>query len=247
MNKIFLPSKGVDIVFNINALTPYSRASIIFDIDLSNKNIIVAQPLTKLTKDTQFKELHLTTIFNDKNRKLRVGVKCIKVKLIKKYKLANKKYVSAVVLKYELPIIESNIRSAFRLPLSVKYVIKGKIFYKGLEYTSQYDFSIVDISLTGMGLKIPRKRRNNINPLIKIKITEKILIGILLINTTKEKPIATFPISAEVVRIRPDYTETQSWIGIKILKLKNNNETILNKFIHDAQVDELKRLSWLDL
>jgi hypothetical protein len=35
-------------------------------------------------------------------------------------------------------------------------------------------------------------------------------------------------------------------MGLKIIKLSNSNETLLNKFIHDAQIEELKRLSRKD-
>ncbi len=243
MDKIFLPSTGVDIVFNMNSLAPYSRSSIIFDINLKNKEITIAQPLTPFSKNTQFRELHLTTIIRDKNRKLRVGVECVQFRIIDTYKLANKTDVSAAVLKYDLPIKETNIRSAFRLPLSTKYAIKGKIIHNNMEYMSSRDFSIRDISLSGLGLKIPKKRNNRTNPLSRIKIHEKILIGIVLINMDQDKPIGTLPVKAQVVRIKPDYSDTHSFMGIKILQLKTDDETILNKFIHEAQVDELKRLS----
>ncbi|MCP4671964.1 MAG: PilZ domain-containing protein [Desulfobacula sp.] len=243
MDKIFLPSTGVDMVFNMNSLAPYSRSSIIYDTSLKNNEIIIAQPLTPFSENTQFRELHLTTIIRDENRKLRVGVECVQFRLIDKYQLANGTNVSAVVLKYNLPIKETNIRSAFRLPLSTKYAIKGKIFHNNMEYMTSRDFSIRDISLAGLGLKIAKKRDNRTNPLTQIKIREKISIGIVLINMDQDKPIGTLPLTAQVVRIKPDHTETQSLMGVKILNLKTNDETILNKFIHEAQVDELKKLS----
>ena len=247
IDKIFLPSAGVDMVFNMNSLAPYSRSSIIYDIDLKNCEIIIAQPLTPFSKSTRFNELHLTTIIHDKNRKLRVGMECVQFKLIKKYQLANNTNVGAVALKYELPIAETNIRSAFRLPLSTKFAIQGKLFYNNLEYSTPHDFLIRDISLTGVGLKIPKTKGKSANSLNKIKTHEEILIDIVLINTDEDKQIGTVPIKSQVVRIRPNYSELYSLMGVKILNLETNNETILNKFIHEAQVDELKRLSRRDL
>ncbi len=243
INMIFLPSKGVDMIFNMNSLAPYSRTSIIYEIDLKNQEITIAQPLTPFSKNSSFKELHLTTIVHDKKRKLRVGVECVQFRLIEKYQLANKTNVIAVVLKYKLPILKNNIRSAFRLPLSNKHAINCKIFYNKLEYTSINDFSIMEISLTGIALKIPTKRINKANPLTTIKVNETILITIILINAKQDKPVSTFPLNTKVVRIEPYYTDTQALIGLQILNLKTNHETILNKFIHEAQVDELKRLS----
>ena len=247
IDKIFLPSAGVDMVFNMNSLAPYSRSSLIYDIDLKNCEITIAQPLTPFSKSTQFKELHLTTIIHDQNRKLRVGMECVQFKLIKKYPLANNTNVGAVVLKYELPIAETNIRSAFRLPIGTKFAIQGKIFYNNLEYSTPHDFLIRDISLAGLGLKIHKKRGTTANSLNKIKTHEEILIDIVLVNMDKAQQIGTLQLKTQVVRIKPEYSETDTLMGLEILELGTNNENILNKFIHEAQVDELKRLSRRDL
>jgi len=247
IKQIFLPSVGVKIIFNMNSLTPYSRASIIYDVDFDNEAITIAQPLTLFSKNTVFKELHLTSIVHDKNRKIRVGVECSHFKLIDQYTLAGETNVPAVLLKYELPVKETNIRSAFRLPLSTKHIIKGKILYNNLEYSSSRDFSIRDVSITGLGLIIPKKRNGNLNPLTEIKVNEKIMIGIILIHMDQDKPVGTLPIKAQIARVNPKYSSTHSLMGLKILNLKSDYETILSKFIHDAQIDELKRMSRVNL
>jgi len=158
VQSIFLPSIGVDIVFNINSLTPNSRSSIIYDADFKHQTITIAQPITPLSDNTTFKELHLSTILHDKNRKLRIGIRCSHFQLIEKYPLANSQTVSAVKLHYQAPAKEINIRSAFRLPLSTKFIIKAKILYQNLEYYTSRDFSIRDISLSGVGIVFPKKK-----------------------------------------------------------------------------------------
>lgn len=182
INKIFLPSIGVDIIFNMNSLEPYSRSSIIYDADFKNRTITIAQPHIPFSKNTRFKELHLTTIIQAKNRRIRIGVECSHLSLIDQYALANTTTVAAVLLKYELPGKETNIRSAFRLALSTKYIIKSKILYQNLEYRTSRDFSIRDISLTGIGFVIPRHRGETLNALTKLKLNETIKIGIILFN-----------------------------------------------------------------
>lgn len=230
-------------VFNINSLAPYSRSSIIYDTDFSQNEITIAQPLIPLSSHTRFKELHLTTIIQDKKRRIRIGVKCLDIKIIQHYPLANKSTVPAVILKYSLPPEETNIRSAFRLPLSTRYIIKSKLLYKAHEYFTSRDFSIRDISLTGIGLVIPKKRNKKPNPLTEIKTNETIIIGIILINMDLDKPVGTLPIKSQVTRINPGYSNTHSLVGLKILNLGKDGERILNSFIHDAQIDELKRMS----
>jgi len=247
LDKIFLPSVGVDIVFNMNSLVPYSRSSIIYDVDFKKKEIIIAQPLSPFSKNTVFKELHLTTITRENARKIRVGIECVQFKIIDDYALANRAKVAAVLIRYDLPVQETNIRSAFRLPLSTKYIIKGKILYNGLEYFTSRDFSIRDVSLAGFGILIPKKRNQNLNPLMNIKTKEDFIIGIVLLNMDEDKPMGTLPLKVQVIRHNTAYSDTHSLMGLKILSLKSKGELILNKFIHEAQIAELKRLSQRNL
>ncbi len=233
-------------VFNMNSLAPYSRSSIIYDVDYQACEITIAQPLTPFTKHTDFKELHLTTIVKNNSKRLRAGVVCTGFKQIDKYPLANKSFVPAVKIKYELPIIEINIRSAFRLPLSKTFVIKGKILIDNLEFYSSRDFSIRDISLTGMGLAIPKMRKNQPNPLTQLKTNQEFMVGVILVNMKQDKPAGTLPIKAKVQRINNNYSTTHTLVGLKILALTSDKEVILNRFIHEAQIDELKRLSGRD-
>jgi len=213
MDNIFLPSVEVDMVFNMNSLASYSRASII----------------------------------HDEKRKLRVGVECVQFRTIDKYQPSNKTNISAVVLNYTLPVTETNIRSAYRLPLSKKYAIKGKILYNKMEYSTSRNFSIRDISLAGLGLKIPKKKDNATNSLSSIKENEEIEIELKLIRMDQDTPIKKLKLKIKIVRIESDYSSTHSLMGVKILDLERNCENTLNKFIHDAQVEELKRLRKISL
>lgn len=247
IEKIFAPSVGVDIVFNMNSPTPYSRSSIIYDIDYKKQEIIVAQSLTPITNSTVFDELHVTTILKDKSRKLRAGMACTALSIINSYKLANNTTVPAICLKYEPPVKETNIRSAFRLPLSTKHIIKGKILLDNKEYHTPNDFSIRDISLSGIGIAVEKKTSNDINPLSQLEDGQNIMIGILLIDTTQEKPSTAVPIKAAVTRRNPEFSQSHILIGLQIISLNAEHENILGKFIHNAQIDELKRLSGRNL
>jgi len=230
----------------MNSLEPYSRSSIIYDVDFKNETITIAQPLTAFSNKTVFKELHITTIIQGKIKKARFGVKCHGFKLIDQYLLANKTRVQAVVLEYKPPIMETNIRSAFRLPLSTKFIIKAKILYGNFEYCSPNDFSVRDISLNGIGIVIPKPKNKTSNPFFEIKTNDEIALQIILIHTDKEKPVGMIPIRAHITRINPGYSNSHILMGLKIINLSNPNEGVLNKFIHDAQIEELKRLSRAD-
>lgn len=228
----------MDLVFNMNSLAPYSRSSIIYDVDFGNESITIAQPRTALSQKTIFRELHITTIIQEKNKKVRFGVECQSFNIIDQYLLANKTKVPAVLLKYKLPVEETNIRSAFRLPLSTKYIIKGKILFRDFEYTSQKDFAIRDVSFKGVGIIIP-KTNNNSNPLAVIKVNEEIDFQIILTDTDEEEDPISIPIRALVARVNPRYSERYMLMGLQFINLSNQNEAIINKFIYDAQIHEL--------
>ncbi len=245
--KIFLPSIGVDMVFNMNDLAPYARSSIIYDTDHKSQTIVIAQPHTPFSKNTRFKDLHITTIISHKSRRIRVGLACSAFKIIDHYSLANKTDVQAVQVKYELPAVETNIRSAFRLPLSARYTIKGKILHNHFEYYTPKDFSIRDISLTGLGLVVPRKTGKALNPLSELKEKTILLMGIILIDNEKSQPDGTLPIKAQAARIITDASGEFTRIGIKFLNLTREREDLLNQFIHHAQIEELKRISRREL
>lgn len=238
-----MPSVGVDLVFDMNSANPISRSSIIYDTDFEKKTITVAQPLRPITSTTVFDQLHLTTILFDGKRKIRIGIQCIPIQFDDHYRLANQAISKAVVLKYTSEATETNIRSAFRLPLSQRYTIKAKMIYNQVEYYTAKNFSIRDISFTGMGLVIPKQKAARNNPLMDLHKNEIIPIGLILINKEEEKTIGAFPLKTMVVRVNQNYSDSHILVGLKILEISQKNETLLNRFIHNAQVDELKRLS----
>ncbi len=242
LDKIFIPSTGVDLVFNIDSTAPLARASIIYDTDHKNKTITIAQPRIPVNKSTEFRQLHLTTIVQTKKRKTRIGINCRPVRFIDKYPLANKTYTRALVLGYSLPLAEANIRSAFRLPLSSRHTVKAKLHYDNRDYFTVKDFRIKDVSFNGLGLVLA-KQSDTSNPLTGIGTGTILPMGISLVDTGQEIVLATFPIKVRVVRIDPNYSNTHTLIGLSIQVIAPENEDLLIKFIHDAQIEELKRLS----
>ncbi len=241
IESILTPSVGVDLVFNLNSINPISRPSIIHDTDFKKKTITIAQPLIAITSATTYDTLHLATIFQTKQRKIRAGIQCKPIQFDNQYHLANQAISKAVILKYKLPVEEINLRSAFRLPMGHSHTIKAKLKYNQTDYYTAKDFSIRDISLTGMGLLLSKK---NPNPLMWLKKADVIPMGMILVKTGEKdnKPAGTLGLKTTVVRVNENYSNTHTLVGLKIINLNKKNETLLNRFIHEAQIDELNRL-----
>lgn len=243
VKKIFFPSVGVNLVFNINTDFPISKSSIIYDADFKEQTITIAQPIVPVTQNTPFEELHLTTLVDINQRRLRIGVRCRPIKFISNYPMTDGLPVKAIVLQYQLPAIETNIRSAFRLPMTGRYAVKAKIVYNKQEYRTPGDFKIKDISFSGLGLVILERKKKRSTPLSALKIGTEMIMGLALVDRDQPGAIATFPVKIQVVRINMNYSETHTLIGLKITSITRENEEVLNRFIHTAQIEELKRIS----
>lgn len=244
IDKVFAPSAGVDIVFNLNSLTPSSRASIIYDVDHGAKSIIVAQPLIQIRPDLAPKEFHITTLIKEGGNSRRLGIKCKPTKFEKNYRLSNNKTVGAITLQYEPVMVETNIRSAYRLPLGKNHGITATIVYNGEAYCSSKDFSIRDISLSGISLIIPRTVDTGHNTLRKMERNEQATIELALIDMESDKPDIIIASPIKITRTNTNHTKTDMLAGAMFVKLKPQEEERLNRFIHNAQMEELARLSW---
>ncbi len=243
IEKIFCPSTGVDLVLDLNSLYPTSLSSIIYDADFDKQQFIIAKPLQTVKSKIKFKEMHITTLINRNNTKQRVGLKCVPVGMSNRYKLSNGKQISVIMLKYTPPILETNIRSGYRLPLSRKFNAEAKIIDGKIEFQSGRDFTIRDISIGGMGIIIPKKLKNKINPLTKINIHHQAKMEIHLIRNGIAKPVSDILTDIEIKRINTNFNEISFLAGLEFINLLPAKEDELGRFIHLAQVDELKRMS----
>ncbi len=244
IEEIFTPSTGVEIVLNLNSLHPIAASSIIYDAYHKQQQIIIAQPFNNITTSTPFEEMHLTTLLKVDSDKKRFGIKCNPLEFHNNYTLFSKSRVGAITVEYFPVLIETNIRSAFRMPISGNFTVKAKLIFNNNSYYSTKDFFIRDISITGLGIVIPIKLNKRANSLTSLKRNSYAVIGMLLMtpNSTKQ-PFATIPLKIEIVRIDNNYSENHIFAGAKFIGTTHDKESQLNKFIHMAQLDELRRLS----
>nr|WP_320191874.1 PilZ domain-containing protein [uncultured Desulfobacter sp.] len=243
VKKIFFPSVGVNLVFNMNTDYPISTSSIIYDADFDKQTITIARPNLPIPPNTEFEQLHLTTLAHINQRRLRIGMHCRPIRVIDNYAMADGSAAKAIEIQYRLPAIETNIRSAFRLQMNTKYAVKAQIAYNGQKYRTPGDFKIKDISFSGLGLVILEKKGKYPSPLSDLKTGTKMIMGLALVDRDQPGAIGTFPVQIQVARINMNYSKTDTLIGLKIINIARENDEVLNQFIHTAQIEELKRIS----
>lgn len=243
IEEIFFPSTGVELILNLSSLHPTILSSIIYDADFNQQTFIIAMPRQAVKRSTKFKEMHITTLIKKNGINQRVGLKCIPVDSSSQYKLSNGKKISVITIKYTLPVLESNIRSGYRLSLGNEFTARAKIIDDKKEFHSSKHFTLRDISISGVGIIIPKKLGGMTNPLTKININHRAKMEITLVQKKSVNSTDALTIDIEVNRINTYFNELNFLAGLKFLKLKFEDEEKLSRFIHQAQVDELKKLS----
>jgi len=244
-NDFFLkPGMGVDLVFNLDSLSPTSKSSIVFDCDESRRQIIVAQPVHRIHKDNQFNQMHISSLVKKElSTKIRLGYSCKIIDIIREYSLSNHGKSEAIVLEYFPPAMEINIRAAFRFRPNSNFDVYGKLVINDEMYYSGRHFKFHDISITGIGILIPKKILKERNPLLDLKTNSHAKIGILLKTGGREESASTIECDINVVRTNMEYNLVSGFAGCSMINLTHDSEETLNRFIHNAQLHEIRKVN----
>ena len=241
----FREGVGVEIVFNLDFDVPMTRSSIILEGDLSKKTLIIAQSTPKILPSTKFEQMHITTLVKKElSVKFRVGFKCKIVQFISNYRLSNQNAIAAIEIQYEMPPVEINIRSAYRLPPSPKFEVLGKMIYNGESFFTGKDFNIHNVSISGLGILMPKRIKKERNVLLEIEPGETAKVGLILKNNTGEKEeIITVSSNIRFMRTKGNHTKEFAYAGIMYVGIKKVFEEKLGRFIHEAQMFEIRKFS----
>ncbi|MCW7754193.1 PilZ domain-containing protein [Desulfobotulus sp. H1] len=241
----FTPGTGIDVVFNLNSLSPIVRSSMIYDTNTAARVLIIAQTSPKILPNTSFEEMHITTLkYDEKKQKKRYGVKCSVSGFRRDYPLSSQITEEAVFIQYEKRLCEVNIRSAFRMSPGKKFSLFAKMLLQEKEYVFGKDFSVLDLSISGMGLVVPKKIENRTNPLFNLEIGTQVTLGMALRYPEGDRlAMDKVACAAKIARINPLFNEKAGLIGLHFIKMKPEGEEALSRFIHEAQLEEIRQLN----
>lgn len=245
IERVFRPGVKVDIVFEIDSISPIVRSANLHECRYRTNEMVVSQTQPQILPSYKSKRMDITVLIQDElNERRRFGVPCNMLKFIKDYQLSNSVKEDSIVVKYRLPIEEVNIRSAFRLEPSTKLEIGGKINFQGNTYHAGVDYKVHNISNTGIGLIIPKhaeKKRKSL--LQRMRIDEKAMIELDLLDFSREPGRVIISAMIMIVRKNIDFNKKSGIIGLKFSEVNREDERILGKFIHEAQLYERRMLS----
>lgn len=245
-DSVLKPGTGIDLVINLHSLNPVSHASVIFESDLKGRNLIVAAPAPSHNLNEKNPvQLHVSTMVRiDSGDKNRVGFPCQVVKVIPQYRLANGNTTQALALSYIPKPEDVNVRSAFRYSPTAIHQVLGKLIIAGHEFFSGNHFRICDISITGIGLVIPKLLAKSRNPLTALEAGRLARMGVVLRDHGQEKErIDTLDTIFKVIRVNHKFNELSIFVGCHFTRLDSQGEEVLSRFIHNAQLHEIRSIT----
>ncbi|TWI68906.1 PilZ domain-containing protein [Desulfobotulus alkaliphilus] len=243
--KTLLPGTGIEVVFNLNSLSPMIRSAMLLDVSFSKQELIISQTIPTISRTTSFKEMHVTTLMREKSGgKKRYGFKCRIKDFQKNYLLSDGSEPEVLLLHHEKDIQEINIRSGYRISPGKNFPVFAKLVYNGKEYICGKDFSIRDLSVTGVGLVAPKNKNSDNTALLNLKNGTPIALGMVLSypkgdRIAREKVVC----AGKVARANPHYNKNAGVLGLHFIKMVSEGEESLMRFIHEAQLEEIRQLS----
>lgn len=239
--KIFTPGARLELIFNKETPKPDFFAAKLHSCDFNTENMIVTETSPIIPHDFQYTDMEISTILTvSQGQEIRVGAKADIVQHINDLELPDSgRPGNGISLKYALPIRKVNLRSdraTYRLPLKKNFEVKGYLYHKKKAYKLGEFFLVKDISITGIGLQIPKTVDGAPNPLMEITVGERAEVELSMIDFRSEGNWVDIACFFGVVRRQSKKQADAYSIGAKLTRLSPSNEELLNKFLCDAQL-----------
>jgi c-di-GMP-binding flagellar brake protein YcgR len=239
---VFKPGTSIELVFNIDSMQPIVRSAILYDCDYASSQVTVSQTRPMILPSASFQQMHMTTLVHTEyNRKFRTGIDCRILEFLNNYKLSGSATERAVLIEYAPPLTLVNIRSAFRLEPNERYQVEGVIKWHGDTYRSEEDFTVANISFTGIGILVPIRSGGEKNRLLEMETTARATIELKLIRKASDPGKLTISSVIRSVRVYPRYNTKKGYLGAKFSNLSDKDEEALSKFIHEAQLYDIRK------
>jgi len=242
---IFRPGGGADLVFGIATEWPDIRHSTIYELDQQARTMILAQtdpPISKKTVGLASMDVTAMTKTRE-NIPMRAAIRCSLLALLNSYELAGGAVVRAILVRHEAKIRQANIRSGFRVAPSAKYEVDCFIKTNDSVFSSDHDMFVRDISVSGMGLTIPRLVNNARNRLFFLPRGARLETDIVLRDLTCAKPAENrIKTTAAIVRRNEFHSKNNGIIALEFKNLDDAAENALGLFIQRAQLLRIRNI-----
>ena len=239
---IFQPGTKIEIVFDIDDDSPVVFTTSILQCKYDSNNMIVYQTRPEILPSFKYQTMDIAMLLEKElNRKIRLGLKCKIVKFLNNYKISDTIRENVILIQYVSTMRKINLRSTFRLETSYRFSVEGKIFVDdGVIYVSDKDFSIRDISVTGIGFLVPKSVRKENNALLDISMGETYDVELQLKEANVDEKGFKISTSIEIARKVMSFNDKSGFIGARFMEIKQEEAEKLYQYIHNAQLSGIR-------
>ena len=240
---IFVEGKRIEVVFNIDSAAPIVYPTEILKCNYESSVMLLFQTRPKIIPSFQYESMDIAILLTlELERKLRLGLPCKIAKFINNYQVSERMKEDLFLVEYSPPMRKINLRSTFRLRTSHRYVVGGNFNIDDAIYIAEKDFMVQDISVTGIGMRVPKTIGKKNNPLLNLEIGQEFKIQLRLKDV--KSPDSEFKISTNVTIARKmmSYNAKSGFIGARFIELEALGQERLFQFIHDAQISEIRSI-----
>ena len=235
--------KRIEAVFNIESSAPIVYPTEIFKCNYESSAMLLYQTRPKILPSFRYESMDMAILKTlELNRKLRIGLPCRIVKFINNYQISERLKEDFFLVEYTPPMRKINFRSTFRLRTSYRYVVRGNFNIKDSLYVSEKDFVVQDISVTGIGMLVPKTIRKKNNPLLNLDIGQEFKIQLRLNDVKSPKSEFKIFTNVTIARKMMSYNVKSGFIGARFIELEALEQERLFQFIHDAQIYEIRSI-----
>ena len=243
IENIFVEGKRIEAVFNIESKAPIVYPTEIFKCNYESSVVLLYQTRPKILPGFQYESLDIAILLTfELDRKLRVGLPCKIAKFINNYQVSERIKEDFFLVEYSPPMRKINLRSTFRLRTSYRYVVKGNFSIKDSLYFSELDFMVQDISVTGIGMRVPKTIGKKNNPLLNLEIGQEFRIQLRLKDVNSLDSEFKISTNVTIARKMMSYNDKSGFIGARFIELEALEQERLFQFIHDAQIHEIRSI-----
>jgi len=238
---IFMPESRVEVAFNLDNPVPLVLRTNIYKCDYGANRMLIYQTHPQILPDFRYDTMNIAVLIEQElNRMIRVGLPCKIVKFVNDYQISERLKENLFLIEYFPPMRKINLRSTFRLRTSYRYNVEATICSDDVSYASGTYFTVQDISVTGIGLLVPKKVGKRKNPFSRISVDDMCDIEVKLERAeSKERPyrIST---AIKVARKVVSYNPLSSFIGALFIDLSPVDQENLFQYMHEAQLYEIR-------
>lgn len=243
---IFMERTRIEVAFNLESSLPIVLPTSIYKCNYESNRLLIYQTHPTILQSYTYDTMDITVLIEKElNQMTRVGLWCRIAKFLNNYRISDRATENFILIEYFPPMRKVNLRTTYRLRTSYRFNVEGRLCHKDMTYESGTHFSVHDISVTGAGLLVPKKIGKRENPLLNVRLNDSMNLELTLIQAGEEKSAQKISTPVETVRKVMSFNAASGFIGVRFGDLSADHQENLFRFIHEAQLTEIRNIKHL--